>query len=92
MVDERVKVINKPEFLEVSDWDFYSPLTFLNNIVDVYKLDILMDKNNVIHSEPNTSDLEQYINQKFNEIIIANTEKKVCKSYQSTQVGQILPN
>ena len=92
MVDERVKVINKPEFLEVSDCDFYSPLTFLNNIVDVYKLDILMDKNNVTHSEPNTSDLEQYINQKFNEIIIANTEKKVCKSHQSTQVGQILPN
>ena len=41
-----------------------------------------MDKNDVTHSEANTSDLERYINQKFDEIIIANTEKKVCKSHQ----------
>ena len=80
--DERIQVINKPEFLEVSDCDFYSHLSFLNNIVDVDKLDILMDKNDVTHSEANTSDLERYINQKFDEIIIANTEKKVCKSHQ----------
>ena len=51
-----------------------------------------MDKNDVTHSEANTSDLEQYINQKFDEIITANTEKNVCKSHQSTQVGEILPN
>ena len=76
MADERIQVINKPEFLEVSDCDFYSHLSFLNNIVDVDKLDILMDKNDVTHSEANTSDLERYINQKFDEIIIANTEKK----------------
>ena len=92
MADERVQVINKPEFLEVSDCDFYRHLSFLNNIVDADKLDILMDKNDVTHSEANTSDLEQYINQKFDEIITANTEKNVCKSHQSTQVGEILPN
>ena len=79
---ERVQVINKSEFLEVSDYDFYSRLSFLNNIVDVDKLDILMDKNEVTHSEANTSDLERYINQKFDEIIKANQEKKVCKSHQ----------
>ena len=39
-----------------------------------------MDKNDVTHSEANTSDLERYINQKFDEIIIANTE--VRKSHQ----------
>ena len=43
---------------------------------DMDKLDILMDKNDVTHSEANTSDLERYINQKFDAIIIANTEKK----------------
>ena len=41
-----------------------------------------MDKNNVTHSEKNTSGLERYIGQKFDEIIIANTEKKVRKSHQ----------
>ena len=76
MADERVEVINKPEFLEASDCDFYSHLSLLNNIVDVDKLDILMNKNDVTHSEANTSDLERYINQKFDKIIIANTEKK----------------
>ena len=76
MADERVLVIKKPEFLGVSDCDFYSHLSFLSNIVDVGKLDILMDKNDVTHSEADTSDLERYINQKFDEIIIANTEKK----------------
>ena len=76
MADERVQVINKSEFLEVSDYDFYSRLSFLNNIVDVDKLEILMDKNEVTHSEGNTSDLERYINRKFDEIIKANTEKK----------------
>ena len=82
MADERVQVINKPKFLEVSDCDFYSHLSFLNNIVDVDKLDILMDKYDVTHSEANTSDLERYINQKFDEIIIATTEKKVCQSHK----------
>ena len=82
MANKRVQVINKPEFLEISDSDFYSHLSFLNNIVDVDRLHILMDKNDVTHSEVNTSDLERYINQKFDEIIIANTEKKVCKSNQ----------
>ena len=76
MADERVEVINKPEFLEASDCDFYSHLSLLNNIVDVDKLDILMNKNDVTHSEANSSDLERYINQKFDKIIIANTEKK----------------
>ena len=37
MADERVPVINKPEFLEVSDCDFYSHLSFLNDIADVDK-------------------------------------------------------
>ena len=37
MADERVQVINKPEFLEVSDSDFYSHLSFLNDIADVDK-------------------------------------------------------
>ena len=41
-----------------------------------------MDKNDVTDSEANTSDLERYINQKFDESIITSTEKKVCKSHQ----------
>ena len=41
-----------------------------------------MDKNDVTNSEANASDLERYINQKFDEIIIANTEKKVYKSHK----------
>ena len=77
MADERIQVINKPEFLEVSYCDFYSHLSFLSNIVDVDKLYILMDENDVTHSETNTSDLERYINQKFDEIIITNPEKSV---------------
>ena len=35
-----------------------------------------MDKNDVTDSEANTSDLERYINQKFDESIITSTEKK----------------
>ena len=35
-----------------------------------------MDKNDVTHLEANTSDLERYINQRFDEIIIANTKKR----------------
>ena len=49
-MNENVKVINKAELLEVSDCDFYNHLSFLNNIVDVDKLDILMNKNDVTHS------------------------------------------
>ena len=49
---------------------------------NVNKLDILMDKNDVKRSEANTRDLERHINQKFNEIIKANTKIKVCKSQQ----------
>ena len=79
MADERIQIINKPEFLEVNDCDFYNHLRFLNNIVDVDELDISMDENDVTHSEANTSDLERYINQKFDEIIIDNTEKKCVK-------------
>ena len=45
MAGKRVEVINKLEFLEANDCDFYSHLSLLNNIVDVDKLDILMDKN-----------------------------------------------
>ena len=59
MADERVQVINKPESLEVSDCDFYNHLSYLDNIVDVDKLDILIDKNDVTHSEENTSDLQR---------------------------------
>ena len=76
MADERVQFINKLEFLEASDCDFYSHLSFLNKIVDVDELDILMDKNDVTHSAANTSDLERYINPKFDEIMIAITEKR----------------
>ena len=41
-----------------------------------------MGQNDVAHTEANTNDLERYFNQKLDEIIIANMEKKVCKSYQ----------
>ena len=57
-------------------------LNGLNNIVDIDKLDILVDKNDVPYSEANTSDLERLINQNFDEIIIVSTDKKVCKSHQ----------
>ena len=57
-------------------------LNGLNNIVDIDKLDILVDKNDVLYSEANTSDLERLINQNFDEIIIVSTDKKVCKSHQ----------
>ena len=57
-------------------------LNGLNNIVDIDKLDILVDKNDVSYSDANTSDLERLINQNFDEIIIVSTDKKVCKSHQ----------
>ena len=92
MADKGAQVINKPEFLEGSDCDFYRHLSFLNNIVEVDKLEILMDENDATHWEGNTCNLERYINQKFDEIIIDNTEKKACKISPITQVRQILPN
>ena len=85
MADERIPVINKPEFLEVSNCDFYSHLSFLNNIVDVDKLDILMDKNDVTHSEANTSDLERYINQKFDEV---RTRRLYHKNVVHVKIGE----
>ena len=57
-----IQVINKPDFLETSDCGICSHFSFLNNTVDVYKLDILIDNNDLTHSEANTSDLERFIN------------------------------
>ena len=44
-----------------------------------------MDKNDITHTEANTNDLDRFINQKYNEIIVANTEKRVCNFQQSSK-------
>ena len=56
MADESVQVVNKPEVLEVSDYNFCSHLSFLNNIIDVDQHDILMDKIDTTHLVAHTSD------------------------------------
>lgn len=56
MADESVQVVNKLEVLEVSDYNFCSHLSFLNNIIDVDQHDILMDKIDATHLEAHTSD------------------------------------
>lgn len=56
MADESVQVVNKLEVLEVSDYNFCSHLSFLNNITDVDQHDILMDKIDATHLEAHTSD------------------------------------
>ena len=40
MTDKSVQVINKLEFIEVSDCDLHSHFSFINNFVDVDELDI----------------------------------------------------
>ena len=80
MTDESVQVINKLEFIGVSDCDLHSHFSFINNFVDVDKLDICMDKNDITQTEPNNNDLDRFVNQKYDEIIVANTEKRVCNS------------
>ena len=87
MTGESVQIINKPEFLELSDCDFYSHFSFLNNIVDVDKFDILMDKNDVTHSESNTRAI-----QKFDKVIVANTEKKNANvNNQTSRTNTVKP-
>ena len=76
MTDESVQVINKLEFMEVSDCDLHSHFSFINNFVDVDELDIWKDKNDITRTEPNTTDLDRFINQEYDEIIVANTEKE----------------
>lgn len=58
MTDESEQVINKPEVF----CGFYGYLSFLNNIVGKDKLGILVDENDVSHSEANANDLERFIN------------------------------
>ena len=86
MTDESEQVINKPEVF----CGFYGDLSFLNNIVGKDKLGILVDENDVSHSEANANDLERFINfhSDFDEILIATTEKKVCKSHQQHMSGK----
>ena len=76
MTDGSVQVINKLEFIEVSDCDLHSHFSFINNFVDVDELDIWKDKNDITRTEPNTTDLDRFINQEYDEIIVANTEKE----------------
>ena len=76
MTDESVQAINKLEFIEVSDCDLHSDFSFINNFVDVDELDIWKDKNDITRTEPNTTDLDRFINQEYDEIIVANTEKE----------------
>lgn len=39
-----------------------------------------MEDSNAGHSEANNSDLERFLNQKFDEIFVTNMEKKVIKT------------
>ena len=53
---------------------------------------ILVNRNDETYSEANPSDLEWYMNQKSDEIITVNTQKKSMKISRITQVGKIPPN
>lgn len=53
---------------------------------------ILVNRNDETYSEANPSDLEWYMNQKSDEIITVNTQKKSMKISRITQVVKIPPN
>ena len=76
IVDGLVKVIQKTEFLEVNHTDFYSHVSLINNIVSKDKFEILAEFDNLSSTEANGSSKELFINEKFGEIIKANSEKK----------------
>ena len=76
MVDGLVEVISKPEFLEVSHTDFYNHISFINNIVSEYKLEILAKLDSSSGTEANAIEIERLIDEKSGESITANTEKK----------------
>ena len=77
MVDGIVEVISKPEFLEVSHTDFYNHISFINNIVSEYKLEILAKLDSSSGTEANAIETERLIDEKSGESITANTEKKI---------------
>ena len=77
MVDGIVEVISKPEFLEVSHTDFYNHISFINNIVSEYKLEILAKLDSSSGTEANAIEIERLIDEKSGESITANTEKKI---------------
>ena len=69
-MDESIEIINKQEFLEAMPT---LTLTYIS-------LSIIMEDSNAGHSEANNSDLERFLNQKFDEIFVTNMEKKVIKT------------
>ena len=77
MVDGIVEVISKPQFLEVSHTDFYNHISFINNIVSEYKLEILAKLDSSSGTEANAIEIERLIDEKSGESITANTEKKI---------------
>ena len=77
MLDGITEVISKPEFLEVSHTDFYSHISLIYNIISEEKLKILAEFDNSSNTEANASEIEQFIDKRFGEIITASTEKKI---------------
>ena len=77
MVDGLVEVIRRPDFLEVNHTDFYSHISLINNIVSEDKLEILAEFDNSSITEANPSEIERFIDEKFGEIVTANTDKKL---------------
>ena len=50
-----VEIINKPDFLEVTDTDSCKHISLLKNIVDEDKFSTIMENSNAKHSEANNT-------------------------------------
>ena len=68
--DQMIEIINRTEFLQVNDTSLQN-MSFLNIIIDDDKIGIIVENNNA-HSEANSSELEHFNNQTFDQIFPAN--------------------
>ena len=57
MVNRIVKIISKPEFLEVSHTDSYNRISLLNNIFSEEKIEILAELDNSSSTKANDSEI-----------------------------------
>ena len=84
-----VEVTSKPEFLEVSDTNFCSHISLINNVVSEDKLQILAEFDKSSSTKANASEIERFIDETFGEIIKGNTDIKITSFSRNRQTKHV---
>ena len=77
--------MSEPAFLKVSYTDFYRRVSLINNIINEDRLEILIEFDNSSSAETNASEIEQFIDGKFGEMI-KNVKKNFRKEFLLLEV------